>query len=63
VRANADGTSARPTGPKCARLAALGVAFALLCAPAALAGETRLDGSPIDVWSNGAGQLQFRYDG
>jgi hypothetical protein len=63
VRAKADGTSARPTGHKRARLTALGVAFALLCAPVALADETRLDGSPIDVWSNGAGQLQFRYDG
>src|SRR3954462_3318328 len=63
VRARADGTSARPTGHKRARLAALGVAFALLCAPVALADETRLDGSPIDVWSNGSGQLQFRYDG
>jgi hypothetical protein len=55
--------SARPTGHKRARLTALGVAFVLLCAPVALADETRLDGSPIDVWSNGAGQLQFRYDG
>jgi hypothetical protein len=63
VRAKADGTSARSTGHKRARLAALGVAFALLCAPVALADETRLDGSPIDVWSNGSGQLQFRYDG
>jgi hypothetical protein len=62
VRARADGTSARPTGHKRARLAALGVAFALLSAPVALADPTRLDGSPIDVWSNGAGQLQFRYD-
>jgi hypothetical protein len=63
VRARADGTSARLTGHKRARLAALGVAFALLGAPVALADPTRLDGSPIDVWSNGAGQLQFRYDG
>jgi hypothetical protein len=62
VRARADGTSARPTGHQRARLAALGVAFALLGAPVALADPTRLDGSPIDVWSNGAGQLQFRYD-
>jgi hypothetical protein len=62
VRARADGTSARPTGHKRARLAALGVAFVLLSAPVALADPTRLDGSPIDVWSNGAGQLQFRYD-
>ena len=62
MRAKADGTSARPTGHKRARLAALGVAFALLSAPVALADPTRLDGSPIDVWSNGAGQLQFRYD-
>jgi len=63
VRARADGTSARLTGHKRARLAALGVAFVLLGAPVALADPTRLDGSPIDVWSNGAGQLQFRYDG
>jgi hypothetical protein len=63
VRARADGTSARLTGHQRARLAALGVAFALLCAPVALADPTRLDGSPVDVWSNGAGQLQFRYDG
>jgi hypothetical protein len=62
VRAKADGTSARPTGHQRARLAALGVAFALLGAPVALADPTRLDGSPIDVWANGAGQLQFRYD-
>jgi hypothetical protein len=62
VRAKADGTSARPTGHKRARLAALSVAFVLLSAPVALADPTRLDGSPIDVWSNGAGQLQFRYD-
>ncbi len=63
MRARADGTSARLTGHKRARLAALGVAFVLLGAPVALADPTRLDGSPIDVWSNGAGQLQFRYDG
>ena len=63
MRARADGTSARLTGHQRARLAALGVAFALLCAPVALADPTRLDGSPVDVWSNGAGQLQFRYDG
>jgi len=62
VRAKADGTSARPTGHKRARLAALGVAFTLLAVPVAHADPTRLDGSPIDVWSNGAGQLQFRYD-
>ncbi len=39
------------------------VACALVCAPVAVAAETRLDGSPIDVWADGSGRIQFRYDG
>jgi hypothetical protein len=34
-----------------------------VAAPVAFAGETRLDGSPIDVWTDGVGRVQFRYDG
>ena len=62
MRARADGTGARRSGHKRARLAALVLACALLCAPVAVAAETRLDGSPIDVWADGAGRIQFRYD-
>jgi hypothetical protein len=64
LRARPDGTSARLTGPRRARIAALVVALvATIGVPVALAAETRIDGSPIDVWTNGLGQMQFRYDG
>jgi hypothetical protein len=46
------------------RVAALALVLAAtMGAPVALAAETRLDGSPIDVYADGQGRMQFRYDG
>jgi hypothetical protein len=39
------------------------VLAATVGAPVALGAETRLDGSPIDVYADGQGRMQFRYDG
>jgi hypothetical protein len=64
LRARVEGTKARPPGHRRARTAALAVVLAAtIGVPVALAAETQLDGSPIDVWTNGVGQMQFRYDG
>jgi hypothetical protein len=64
LRARADGRSARRTGHGRARIAALAVALAATVgAPVALAAERQLDGSPIDVYTDGTGRMQFRYDG
>jgi hypothetical protein len=39
------------------------VLAATVGAPVALGAETRLDGSPIDVYADGQARMQFRYDG
>jgi hypothetical protein len=63
LRARVEGTTARPPGHRRARIAALCLTLSvtIMTAPALAQAPQFIDG-PLNVYSDGYGRLQFRYD-